>query len=310
MTRPVIEAPQLVVVDAAEQVWRVGFKPEPWARSRWEWAGADGRFHGRWDDQQGNFRTITPAPRFRPACSSYSPASGRTRPSRSSSTTSWRTTRTPRCIRRPRLARSLFVVRAEVGASATLTGRFCVVTAAESIAALRRQFVALAHLLSLHDFDAAALKDGRPRALTQSVATFLHATTDLDGVTFASGTATTSPCEPGSNGPQMRRPAGPWTLSSTTHSPLSTPTCKQPSGSSALAGRTPDGAVGRCPRHWLGGEQVRLVRPRPPRPASGGEEAACPMSPRLGLLRVCAAGVLWGTGGLVVTVLHEAKGEP
>ena len=25
---------------------------------------------------------------------------------------------------------------------------------------------------------------------------------------------------------------------------------------------------------------------------------------RIGLLQVCAAGVLWGTGGLVVTVLH------
>lgn len=32
------------------------------------------------------------------------------------------------------------------------------------------------------------------------------------------------------------------------------------------------------------------------------------MSSRLGLLQVCAAGVLWGTGGLVVTVLHERDG--
>jgi DME family drug/metabolite transporter len=31
-------------------------------------------------------------------------------------------------------------------------------------------------------------------------------------------------------------------------------------------------------------------------------------SPRVGLLQVCAAGVLWGTGGLVVTVLHERDG--
>jgi drug/metabolite transporter, DME family len=29
---------------------------------------------------------------------------------------------------------------------------------------------------------------------------------------------------------------------------------------------------------------------------------------RVGLLQVCAAGVLWGTGGLVVTVLHERDG--
>lgn len=32
------------------------------------------------------------------------------------------------------------------------------------------------------------------------------------------------------------------------------------------------------------------------------------MSARLGLLQVCAAGVLWGTGGLVVTLLHERDG--
>jgi DME family drug/metabolite transporter len=31
-------------------------------------------------------------------------------------------------------------------------------------------------------------------------------------------------------------------------------------------------------------------------------------SARVGLLQVCAAGVLWGTGGLVVTVLHEREG--
>ena len=31
-------------------------------------------------------------------------------------------------------------------------------------------------------------------------------------------------------------------------------------------------------------------------------------SARIGLLQVCAAGVLWGTGGLVVTVLHERDG--
>lgn len=31
-------------------------------------------------------------------------------------------------------------------------------------------------------------------------------------------------------------------------------------------------------------------------------------SGRVGLLQVCAAGVLWGTGGLVVTVLHERDG--
>ena len=32
------------------------------------------------------------------------------------------------------------------------------------------------------------------------------------------------------------------------------------------------------------------------------------LAERLGVLQVCAAGILWGTGGLVVTILHERTG--
>ena len=145
MTSPVTEAPQLVVVDAADEVWRVGFKPEPWAWSGWEWAGADGRFHGRWDDRQGNFRTIYAGSTLL-ACllevlAGFQPdptlalelddiveddedAAMHPTGSAGEISYSWLD---------PRSA-----------ASATLTGRFCAVTAAESIAALRPQFVALA----------------------------------------------------------------------------------------------------------------------------------------------------------------------
>ncbi len=187
MTSPVTEAPQLVVVDAAEEVWRVGFKPEPWAWSGWEWAGADGRFHGRWDDRQGNFRTIYAGSTLL-ACLLEVLAGFRPDPTlalelddivEDDEDAAMHPT-----ARAGEISYSWLEPRS--AASATLTGRFCAVTAAESIAALRPQFVALAHLLNLHDFDAAALKDGRPRALTQSVATYLHATTELDGVTFAS----------------------------------------------------------------------------------------------------------------------------
>jgi hypothetical protein len=48
---------ELTADEAAGRVWRVGFRPEPWAWSGWEWA-TDGRFPGRWDDLHGNFRTI------------------------------------------------------------------------------------------------------------------------------------------------------------------------------------------------------------------------------------------------------------
>lgn len=40
------------------EVYRVGFPPDPWAWPGWEFARNDGRFGGRWDDANGEFRTI------------------------------------------------------------------------------------------------------------------------------------------------------------------------------------------------------------------------------------------------------------
>jgi hypothetical protein len=37
---------------------RVGYQPDPWAWTPWEYAGDDGRFHGRWDDPHGTWRTL------------------------------------------------------------------------------------------------------------------------------------------------------------------------------------------------------------------------------------------------------------
>lgn len=39
-------------------VWHVGHRPDPWAWTPWEYAGDDGRFHGRWDDPAGRYRTL------------------------------------------------------------------------------------------------------------------------------------------------------------------------------------------------------------------------------------------------------------
>lgn len=59
-------------------------------------------------------------------------------------------------------------------------------TDSRSIAVLHPYFVGMALSLGLLDLDAAALKDARPRRLTQAVAAWIYETTDLDGVTFAS----------------------------------------------------------------------------------------------------------------------------
>ena len=48
---------ELTIIPAARTVWRIGFRPDPWAWSGWEWS-TNGRFPGRWDDLHGNFRTV------------------------------------------------------------------------------------------------------------------------------------------------------------------------------------------------------------------------------------------------------------
>lgn len=71
-------------------------------------------------------------------------------------------------------------------ATGTLTGTSCVVAASETVASLYQDFIGMALSLGLIDFDAAALKDACPRRPTQSVATWLYESTDVDGVSFSS----------------------------------------------------------------------------------------------------------------------------
>lgn len=39
-------------------VWRVGYAPNPWEWTPWQYASDNGRFNGRWDDQSAKFRTL------------------------------------------------------------------------------------------------------------------------------------------------------------------------------------------------------------------------------------------------------------
>lgn len=176
-------APQLVLLDVDQPVYRVGYAPTPWAWAGWEFAGTDGRFTGRWDDHSGVFRSVYAGStllgcllevlaHFRPdpvlAAELEAIADEDTYPTA-------RAGSVPYSWLEPREA-----------ASATLRGTFCDVTATESIAALRPAFIGLIHQLGQPDFDVAALRRARPRELTQRVATHLHATTDVAGVRFAS----------------------------------------------------------------------------------------------------------------------------
>lgn len=75
---------------------------------------------------------------------------------------------------------------ARAATSAELSGTYCAVTDSKSIAVLYPHFIGIALGVGLMDFDAAALKDARPRQLTQAIAAWIYETTDIDGVTFSS----------------------------------------------------------------------------------------------------------------------------
>jgi hypothetical protein len=177
---------QLTAAEAAGRVWRVGFRPEPWAWSGWEWA-TDGRFPGRWDDLHGNFRTIYAGSSLL-ACLLEVLAHFR-KDARLSVELDEIVEDDEDKVLHPTIAPGQVPkewLDERAAASAELSGRFCAVTASGSVAALYPNFIGLALSLGLADFDAAALKDARPRRLTQSVAAWLYEMTDFDGVTFSS----------------------------------------------------------------------------------------------------------------------------
>lgn len=149
-------------------VYRIGYRPDPFAWTPWQYA-TEGRFRGRWDDNDGRFRTLYVADRllgclvevladFRPDLIvlaalqdidndddvDYPTAPGGTVP------VSWLHPRT--------------------AGQALLSGGFVDVSAARTVAVLRDLFAAEAAALGLPDLDAAALKLRAPRNLTQHIA--------------------------------------------------------------------------------------------------------------------------------------------
>ncbi|MDP9886077.1 hypothetical protein J2W21_003602 [Sinomonas atrocyanea] len=177
---------QLATVTADARVWRIGFRPEPWAWSGWEWA-TDGRFPGRWDDLHGNFRTLYAGSTLH-ACL-LEVLAGFRRDARLAAELDEIVEDDEDAVLHPTVAPGEVPrewLDARTATSAELSGTYCAVTDSRTVAVLYPHFIGLALTLGLADFDAAALKDARPRQLTQAVAAWLYETTDVDGVTFSS----------------------------------------------------------------------------------------------------------------------------
>lgn len=179
-------SPQLSIISPQELLWRVGRRPEPWAWTPWEYSGG-----ARWDDSEGNFRTVYAA-ESRFACFVELLATYRPDPVVASAMANIVVdpedakefpTRPAGEIPRNWIDRHLI-------SSAYVDGQYCDMTTAETIAALRSTFITAAIKMGLADFDAAALKNSSPRRLTQSVSTFLYQAEGddrlLDGIRFAS----------------------------------------------------------------------------------------------------------------------------
>jgi hypothetical protein len=181
----------IAVVTDPGTVWRVGYRPDPWTWTPWQYA-ENGRFNGRWDDPDGNYRTLYTGTtllgcllevlaRFRPDPALVDELDGIIEdPDDQVVYPTPAPGIVPRSWLLPRTA-----------TTGTLIGTFCAVTNSATLAALRPLFLGQALRYGLPDFDAAALRLAKPRALTQTVSSFLYATTihgeaAIDGVQFQS----------------------------------------------------------------------------------------------------------------------------
>lgn len=183
----------LEVRDGANKVWRVGYRPDPWAWSNWLYANDEGRFNGRWDDQNSDFRTLytgesllacllevlahfRPDPTTDAKLDEIEDPEGEValHPDASSGTVGY------------------WWLEQRFGGSADQSGTYCFVTHSESVSAIQAGFPFAKFTLKPVLLDASVLKDARQRDLTRSIARWIFDSRDdqqndlVDGIEFRS----------------------------------------------------------------------------------------------------------------------------
>jgi len=176
----------LAGADAGRQrVHRVGYAPDPWAWTPWQYAH-NGRFPGRWDDPNGLFRTLYVGD-SRLSCYLEVLACFRSDPVvatalddivEDSDDAEDHPTATP-----GELSPDWLTPR-RVG-SARLSGWYAAPGARQSLPTLRSQFLRVAHDLGVPDVDAAAIRLAEPRELTQQMARWIYQQTGPEGQPMA-----------------------------------------------------------------------------------------------------------------------------
>lgn len=179
-------AGDLLCEDAAgRHVHRVGFEPEPWAWTPWQYA-EHGRFSGRWDDPDGVWRSIYVG-ESRLACFLEVLAFARPDP-RLQDELAGIDEDPEDELAHPTLAGGLLPESwrwpRRVG-SARLTGWYAAPGDKESLPTLRARFLPLAIKLRLPDVDAGVIRLAEPRELTQAIAAWLYDQSAPDGTPLA-----------------------------------------------------------------------------------------------------------------------------
>lgn len=174
-----------VAILKGHPVWRVGRFPDPWAWAELQYSGRN-----RWDDADGNFRTLYASDSL---FGCFVELLAFARPDVQDDGTDLLS----EIVENPDDAEEFPTPPAghlpadwlapRMKSQGELIGEFADVRKASTIADLRPAFLSLARSLGFPDFDAAALKLAHPRELTQRVATRLFSATDSDGRTFLDG---------------------------------------------------------------------------------------------------------------------------
>jgi hypothetical protein len=168
-------------------VRRVGYAPNPWAWTAWEY----GPFAGRWDDPEDVYRVLYAAST---ALGCYLEVLAQFRPDPGLATDLETIEGDPDDIAYPTVPAGeldrAWIARRRLG-DASLAGRYVDVGHSRTIGALRPHFLGRALTIGLPDFDASAVRLAAPRPFTQVISRFLYGSTlpsgdAPDGIEFFS----------------------------------------------------------------------------------------------------------------------------
>lgn len=183
-----MSAPELEVTDIPGRVWRIGFAPDMWQWTPWAYATDSALFDGRWDDQDGQFRTLYTSSsllgcflellaRFR---SSAVLDAAFDEIDDDDGTVALYPDAPSGSIGHQWLEHRLY-------GNADQDGRYCFITHSRSLAALQADYPFAGHGLAPIDVDSALLKEARDRTLTRSIARWLYDLQAPEGGELVSG---------------------------------------------------------------------------------------------------------------------------